>query len=89
RDQQVHAMNAADRISRCTADLKAWLIYYNLLLNENKTEVIVLSAVNTRNCSQPHMNADVDICGCPITPKISILDIGVMIDSTMSMSAQF
>ena len=44
RDQQVPATAATDRISLCTADVKTWMASHNLLLNEQKTEVVVIAA---------------------------------------------
>ena len=40
RDQPAHATTAIDRISRCTADVKSWMVSHNLLLNECKTRRI-------------------------------------------------
>ena len=46
RDQQVPATAVTDRILLCTADVKTWMASYNLLLNEHKTEVVVIAAPN-------------------------------------------
>ena len=40
-----------DRISLCAADVKTWMASHNLLLNEQKTEVVVIAA---RNRSRVH-----------------------------------
>ena len=52
RDQQVPATAATDRISLCTADVKTWMASHNLLLNEQKTEVVVIAAPISQSCSQ-------------------------------------
>lgn len=79
---------ATDRISRCTTDVKAWMSFHNLLLNENKTEVIVISAVNNRKLVHPPVDQVIDVCGCAVSPKPVIRDIGVLLDNTMSMTNQ-
>ena len=84
RDQPVLAVTAANRISRCITDVRAWLLLNNLMLNSDKTEAIVISAVNTR----AHATVDVviDVCGCVVTPAPYVRDIGVWFESTMSMA---
>ena len=54
------------------------------MLNVDKTEPIVISAVNTR----AHATVDVviDVCGCVVTPTPYVRDIGVWLDSAMSMA---
>ena len=54
------------------------------MLNSDKTEAFVISAVNTR----AHATVDVviDVCGCVVTPAPFVRDIGVWFDSTMSMA---
>ena len=44
-DQPALAVTAANRISRCITDVRAWLLLNNLMLNSDKTEAIVISAV--------------------------------------------
>ena len=78
------SVTAANRISRCITDVRAWLLLNNLMLNMDKTEAIVISAVNTR----AHATVDVviDVCGCVVTPAPYVRDIGVWFDSAMSMA---
>ena len=81
RDQQVPATAATNLISLCTADVKTYMASHNLLLNEQKTEVVVIAAPN---CSRVHSKVTVavsiDVCGVSVMPKPSIRDIGVVID---------
>ena len=87
RDQQVPATAATDRISLCTADVKTWMASHNLLLNEQKTEVVVIAAPNrSRVHSNVTVAVSIDVCGVSVMPKPSIRDIGVVIDDTMSMA---
>ena len=78
RDQQVPATAATDRISLCTADVKTWMASHNLLLNEQKTEVVVIAAPNrSRVHSNVTVAVSIDVCGVSVMPKPSIRDIGV------------
>ena len=79
------AASAADRISRCGIDVKVWLASRYLLLNETKTEAILFSAPNRRVPQPPPLPTD--ICGCNVSTSANIRDLGVQLDSTMSMAA--
>ena len=85
REQQVPTTAATNRIALCTADVKTWMASHNLLLNEQKTEVVVIAARNRSRVHRPVVVA-IDVCGVSVTPKPSIRDIGVEIDDTMSMA---
>ena len=85
RDQQVPATAATNRIALCTADVKTWMASHNFLLNEQKTEVVVIAAPNRSRVHRPVVVA-IDVCGVSVMPKPSIRDIGVEIDDTMSMA---
>ena len=67
---------ATNRIALCTADVKTWMASHNLLIDEQKTEVVVHRPVFVA----------IDVCCVVVTPKPSIRDIGVAIDDTMSMA---
>ena len=74
---------AIDRIRRCVIDVKAWLASRCLLLNEAKTETILFAAPNRMTQPSPlHM----DICGSDVRTSANIRDLGVYLDSTMSMT---
>ena len=60
---------------------------HNLLLKEQKTEVVVIAAPNrSRVHSNVTVAVSIDVCGVSVMPKPSIRDIGVVIDDTMSMA---
>ena len=69
-------------------DVKSWMVSHNLLLNECKTEAVVISAAQNRKRVQPPVDLVIDVCGCSVTPKPFIRDIGFVFDDTMSMAAQ-
>ena len=57
---------------------------HNLLLNEQKTEVVVIAAPNrSRVHSNVTVAVSIDVCGVSVMPKPSIRDIGVVIDDTI------
>ena len=74
---------AIDRIRRCIIDVKAWLASRCLLLNEAKTEAILFAAPNHREQPSP---LQIDIYGSDVRTSANIHDLGVYLDSTMSMS---
>ena len=77
--------SAVDRIRRCATDVKAWLASRCLLLNEKKTEAILFAAPNNRSPQPPPLC--IDVCVCSIIASTNIRDLGVQLDSTMSMAA--
>ena len=84
--QQVPATDATERVSLCTAYVKTWMASHNLLLNEQKTEVVVIAAPNrSRVHSNVTVAVSIDICGVSVMPKPSIRDVGVVNDDTMTM----
>ena len=88
RDQPAHATTTIDRISRCTADVKSWMVSRNVLLNECKTEAVFISATQNHKCVQLPVDLVIDVCSCSVMPKAFIRDIGFVFDDTMSMAAQ-
>ena len=70
---------------QCTIDIKRWMMSYQLLLNETKTETIVFYAPNDK---VPPGITGVDVCGCRIMPQPTVRDIGIFLDSGMDMTMQ-
>ena len=85
RDQPAHATTAT---YLCTADVKSWMVSHSLLLNECKAEAVVISAAQNRKRVQSPVGLVIDVCGCSVTSKPFIRDIGFVFDDTMSMAAQ-
>ncbi|KAI0235626.1 hypothetical protein LSAT2_013862 [Lamellibrachia satsuma] len=51
-------------------------------------EAVVISAAQKRKRVQPPVGLVIDVCGCSVTPKPFIRDIGFVFDDTMSPAAQ-
>ena len=64
------------------------MVSHNLLFNERKTEAVVISAALNRKCVQLLVDIVIDVCGCSVTPKPFIRDIGFVLDDTISMAGQ-
>ena len=67
------------------SDIRQWLDYNHLLLNEAKTEAIVFrsSAVHS-----PSSLSTICVCGSSISLSLTVRDIGVLLGSRPDMSAQ-
>ena len=74
---------AIDRIRQCVIDVKAWLASRCLLLNEAKTEAILFATPNRMAQPSP---IHIDICGSDVRMSANIRDLGVYLDSMMSMT---
>ena len=77
--------DAQRKIEECVSDIRQWLDYNHLLLNEAKTEAIVFrsSAVHS-----PSSLSTICVCGSSISLSLIVRDTGVILDSRLDMSAQ-
>ena len=76
---------ALTRIRACVRELKAWLNHNRLHLNDNKTEVLVIT---TPSCANKHSVPDVIVVGSIIRPTAVARNIGVMFDNELSLKSQ-
>ena len=58
---------------------------HQLLLSETKTKTIVFYAPNAK---VPPGIMGVDVCGCRITPQMTVRDMGIFLGSGMDMTMQ-
>jgi hypothetical protein len=72
------------RLSACVEEVKDWMTSSRLRLNASKTELIWLGAARyVKLCSAgPQL-----IAGTVITPLVKVRDLGVMVDSELSLKA--
>ncbi len=69
---------AVNKILRCIAEVKQWLVKRKLKLNDDKTEFIVIGTRQQRSkIGIPHINTK----GIDIAPTNTVLNLGVMFDS--------
>ena len=73
------------RIEACIAEIRTWLKNNKLMLNDNKTDVLVISPVSMRSKLQvPHLK----IGSSFVTPSLVVRNIGLYMNSVMDMEQQ-
>ena len=78
-------MAALARIQACMGELKAWMTHHRLQLNDDKTEVLVIT---TPSSASKHSLTDVVIGDSILQPTAVARNIGVMFGSELSMKSQ-
>ena len=82
---QIRASQTLQNLENCIADIDAWMKSHSLLLNHSKCEFILFG-------SKPQLNKlnidSISISGNTIPLSNSCRDLGVILDSQMSMSKQ-
>ena len=73
------------RVERCIEEARLLMSDNNLLLNKSKTETIIISAPNRKHLQDVSC---VSVFGCNIVPSPTIQNLGIMIDSELTMSPQ-
>ena len=69
------------KLTECVKDIKDWMTHNFLLLNPDKTEVLLIGSKNhPQNLSQYNFN----IVGCPVTSSSTVKDLGVILDCNLS-----
>ena len=71
------------RVERCVADIREWIWYNMLMLNDDKTELILFHPKNTNSVQLPQ---GVTVGNSSISPSKTARNLGVIFDSTMSLS---
>jgi hypothetical protein len=86
-DTQIYISSRPDeyaklsKLTDCVKDIKDWMTRNFLLLNPDKTEVILIGSKNRlQNLSQHNFN----IVGCPVTLSATVKDLGVILDCNLS-----
>ncbi len=75
-------MLARQRIEACISDLRSWMSRNKLKLNDDKTELIILSSKHNQTKIQ---NNTIQIGSSTISSSTSVRNLGVFLDSSMSM----
>ena len=76
--------HAIQKIQNCIDEIKTWMSLNYLKLNEEKTEVIIISL----NASGHKLIESIDIGGHEIKPASVVKNLGVLIDDAASFSEQ-
>ena len=74
---QDDTVNAISQIEACVAEIKSWMITSKLMLNRDKTLIIMFSAPrHSVSCDVNHINID----GLDIVPAKTVINLGVICD---------
>ena len=76
---------AFERMEECVREVKIWLCDNGLVLNENKSEAIIMQSPNVRT---PIMMSRINICGQLVDTSAVIRDLGFAMDDHLSMASQ-
>ena len=74
---------AITQIENCVKDIKSWMIMNSLMLNDGKTELIHFSS---RFLKTPTDIPFIRVNNCDITPLAKARDLGITLDSHLTMS---
>ena len=69
------------KLTECVKDIKYWMTCNFLLLNSDKTEVLLISP---KNCPQNLLQYNFNLEGCPVTLSSTVKDLGVILDRNLS-----
>ena len=80
-------LSAVQEINTCVDQIRRWLLNNRLMINDSKTEAIILGSKKTLSKIE---ESDIKICvgGTYITPSSSVRNLGVMLDNNLSMERQ-
>ena len=78
-------MAALARILACVGELETWLTHHRLQLNDDKTELLVITPLSS---ASKHSLTDVVIGDSILQPTAVARNIGVMFDSELSIKSQ-
>ena len=76
--------DAVCSVERCIEEVRLWMSYHNLVLNESKTEAMIISAPNRRHLQDVVYG---NVSGYNIVPSSNIRDLGIIIDCELTMSS--
>uniref|UniRef100_A0A8D3C548 Reverse transcriptase domain-containing protein n=1 Tax=Scophthalmus maximus TaxID=52904 RepID=A0A8D3C548_SCOMX len=76
--------NQVDKLQDCLKDIKAWMTYNFLLLNSEKTEVIILGPKHLRETLSDHI---VTLDGITLASSSTVRNLGVTFDQDMSFDS--
>jgi hypothetical protein len=77
------AEEAMGRVQACIADIRKWMINNKLMINDDKTELVIISSPR-RGCRIECIS--LDIGGCKIDPSPEAKNLGVIFDQHLNMN---
>uniref|UniRef100_A0A3Q1J4G7 Reverse transcriptase domain-containing protein n=2 Tax=Anabas testudineus TaxID=64144 RepID=A0A3Q1J4G7_ANATE len=73
-----------NKVEQCVKDIRDWMLINFLLLNPDKTEVLVIGSSAARSKILDHA---VTLDGLSVTSSATVKDLGVILDSSLSFEA--
>jgi hypothetical protein len=75
--------SAIAKVEKCIEDIRTWMAANKLMLNDVKTELLHISSRFSKSVSDIHINIGNDT----ITPSDAVRDLGVILDSNLTMTS--
>jgi hypothetical protein len=72
-------------INDCTSTLQNWFLQNGLCLNPDKSETLIIGTGACLRTHFPEPDITVSVANCPIKVKCEIKNLGVVLDSTLSL----
>jgi len=70
-------------VENCISDIRIWMVENKLKLNDDKTEVLILTSKLHRSI---HYIAQVVVVGAAIPPILTVRNLGAMFDQSLTIS---
>ena len=86
-NNSTEALSVVQQMNACVDHIRQWLLKNRLMINDSKTEVLILGSKRTLS---KIAEFDIDICvgGSHISPSTSVRNLGVILDRNLSMDLQ-
>ncbi|MGL4813803.1 MAG: RNA-directed DNA polymerase, partial [Enterobacter sp.] len=76
--------NKLSKLIDCINDISTWMTYNFLMLNSNKTEILI---IEPKRSNQNTLGYNLPINGCTVVPSSTVKNLGVMLDSNLSFDS--
>ena len=70
------------QVENCISDIRMWMVENKLKLNDDKTEVLILTS---KSHTSSHGISQVLVGGAPIAPTLSVRNLGAVFDQSLTM----
>jgi len=84
-DSEEKQFSAVSKIEKCISDIASWMKKNKLKLNEDKTELLIVTPSRQRH---KNVITHINVCGNVIMPSSTVRNLGAMFDQSLNMSSQ-